>query len=266
MTPVTRAHKVYFAFVGLFALWVGVWGYFVPAEISRAIPWQVPPLHARFIGAMYLSGMVLMGLSLVARNQVEVRTAVPMAAIWTGMLLIVSLFHLKEFDYGLTQVWFWFGAYIVYPLVGAWLAYTYRAEQPPKSSSVVPDGVRWYLVAQGIVCVGLAALLFFEPAVMALLWPWRITPLLTQIYSGPFLSYGIGSLLLAWQRHWIDLRIAVTSMFAFAALVLIASYIHLGTFGAFGPSAYLWFGGFGIASVVLGALTYSAMRLGRGLA
>ena len=64
MTPVTRAHRVYFAFVGAFALWVGVWGYFVPSEISRAIPWQVSPLHARFIGAMYLSGMVLMGLSL----------------------------------------------------------------------------------------------------------------------------------------------------------------------------------------------------------
>ena len=81
MTPVTRAHKIYFVLVGSFALWVGVWGYFIPSEISQAIPWPVPPLHARFIGAMYLSGTVLMGLALMARYLVEVRTAVPMAAI-----------------------------------------------------------------------------------------------------------------------------------------------------------------------------------------
>jgi hypothetical protein len=261
MIPVTRAHRIYFAFVGSFALWVGVWGYFVPAEIARAIPWPVPPLHARFIGAMYLSGMVLMGLSLVARHLVEVRTAVPMAAIWTGMLLIVSLFHLNEFDYGLTQVWFWFGAYIIYPLVGAWLAFTHRPQ--PRSSAVVPDWVRAYLAVQGVACVALAACLFLAPAWMASLWPWRITPLLTQIYSGPFLSYGIGSLLLARQRHWIDLRIAVASMFTFAVLVLLASFLHRATFGAIGVSAQIWFGGFGVATVVLAFLTFRAMQLGR---
>ena len=63
MTAPTLAHRVYFALVGSFALWVGIWGYFVPAEVARAIPWQVTPLHARFLGAMYLSGMVLMGES-----------------------------------------------------------------------------------------------------------------------------------------------------------------------------------------------------------
>jgi hypothetical protein len=263
VTPVTRAHRVYFAFVGAFALWVGFWGYFVPGEISRAIPWQVPPLHARFIGSMYLSGMVLMGLSLIARHLVEVRTAVPMAAIWTGMLLVVSLFHLKEFDYSLTQVWFWFGAYIAYPLIGAWLAYVYQPPPAAKGSATVPDWVRVYLLAQGVVCTGLAACLFFAPVWMASLWPWRITPLLTQIYSGPFLSYGVGSLLLARQRHWIDLRIALASMFAFAALVLVASFFHRPTFGQIGMSAQLWFGGFALATAILAFLSYRAMRLGR---
>jgi hypothetical protein len=263
MSPVTRAHRIYFALVGSFALWVGLWGYFVPGEISRAIPWAVPALHARFIGSMYLSGMVLMGLSLFARNLVEVRTAVPMAAIWTGMLLLVSLLHLDEFDYGRPPVWFWFGAYVAYPLWGAWLAYTHRPPAPPKSSPAVPDWVRLYLIAQGAICTVLAALLFFAPAWMATVWPWRISPLLTQIYSGPFLSYGIGSLLLARQRYWIDLRIALASMFVFAALVLVASYIHLGVFGSIGVSAQIWFGGFAIATAVLAFLTFRAMTAAR---
>lgn len=260
MTPVTRAHRVYFAFVGAFALWVGVWGYFFPTEISRAIPWSVPPLHARFIGAMYLSGMVLMGLALFARYVAEVRTALVMAAIWTGMLLLVSILHLPEFNYRQPQVWFWFGAYIVYPWAGARLFFAHRPGRV--RGRTTPDWVRRYLVVQGVFCTALALLLFLAPGSMAPLWPWRISPLLTQIYAGPFLAYGVGSLLLARRRNWIEFKFPLASMFAFAALVLIASYIHLPTFGAIGISASVWFGGFAVATAVLAVLTFQAMRLG----
>ena len=54
MTAVTRGQKIYFAAVGLLALWVGIWGYFIPGRVDRAIPWLVPPLQARFLGALYL--------------------------------------------------------------------------------------------------------------------------------------------------------------------------------------------------------------------
>ena len=41
-------YRCYFLLVGLFALWVGLWGYLQPGEIGRALPWNLPPLHARF--------------------------------------------------------------------------------------------------------------------------------------------------------------------------------------------------------------------------
>ena len=47
---------------------------------------MVPPLHARFLGAMYLSGATFMLLGLAARQWAEMRVTVPMIAIWTGML------------------------------------------------------------------------------------------------------------------------------------------------------------------------------------
>lgn len=30
MTVVTRGQRIYFAAVGLLALWMGIWGYFIP--------------------------------------------------------------------------------------------------------------------------------------------------------------------------------------------------------------------------------------------
>src|SRR3990167_5373174 len=102
---VTTGQRIFFAAVDALALWVGFWGYFAPPQVNKAIPWVVPPLHARFLGAMYLSGAAFMVGCLLARRYAEVRVVVPMIAIWTGMLFIVSLFHLSEFDYTRGQTW-----------------------------------------------------------------------------------------------------------------------------------------------------------------
>ena len=85
--------RAYFALVGLFALWVGVWGYFVPAEAVRALPWTVPPLHARFIAAIYLAGLLAMILALTARIMAEVRTA---SAAVMGPLVSISITSLSR--------------------------------------------------------------------------------------------------------------------------------------------------------------------------
>jgi hypothetical protein len=124
--PLRPGHRLYFAAVGVLALWVGAWGYFVPLQVDRAIPWLVPPMHARFLGSMYLSGTTFMLGCLLARHWSEVRAIVPVIAVWTGMLLVVSLFYLDQFDFSRTQVWIWFGAYLVYPLMALGLIWQDR--------------------------------------------------------------------------------------------------------------------------------------------
>ena len=86
-----------------------------------SLPWTVPPLHARFIAAIYLAGLLAMGWSLAACRLSVARIPIALAALWTGALLVVSLLHLGDFDFAKPQVWFWFGAYAVFPLWGAWL-------------------------------------------------------------------------------------------------------------------------------------------------
>src|SRR6266545_2140505 len=126
MKTISGGQKIYFAAVGLLALWVGVWGYFIPGQVDKAIPWLVPPLHSRFLGAMYLSGATFMIGGILAHYYAEVRVMVRAILIWTGMLFVVSLFYLGEFDYSRIQVWIWFGAYIIYPLIALWLMWQDR--------------------------------------------------------------------------------------------------------------------------------------------
>ena len=247
------SHRIYFVAVGVFALWVGLWGYLVPSEIARAIPWMVPPLHARFLGAMYLSGMVLMFGSRLAQQRAEVRIGLIMASVWTGMLLLVSLLHLAEFNFARPPVWFWFFAYIVFPIVGAWLAWRDRDVRFTVATTPLASWIRVFALVLGIVSGTLALLLFLAPASMASQWPWKIPVLLAQLYSGPFLSFGIGSILISWCGNWQQARWPIWSTATFTALVLLASILHRGLFAVGSTSAIVWFGGFTLALLGLAA-------------
>jgi len=100
--------------------------------------------------------------------------------------------------------------------------------------------------------------LLFAPNFMTSVWPWKITQLLAQLYSAPFLSYGIGSLMLARRQTWNEVRIPVTATLVFAVGVLIASILHRGLFSAADLPDRLWFIGFMIASLMLGLLSVRA--------
>ena len=191
---ITRSERLYFAAVGLLAAWVGFWGYFVPSEVERAIPFAVPPLHARFLGAVYLSGLTIMVGGLLARSWREIRLVPILTALWTGGLCVISLFYLDRFDFATPQPWVWFAAYVIYPLIALGLAWRHRSIEPGVTPETeVPVWARRHLVGQGVVLTALALGLLLAPGVLADVWPWPIDRLLAQIYSAPLLAYGVGS-------------------------------------------------------------------------
>jgi hypothetical protein len=250
---ISIGERIFFAAVAALALWVGTWGAFVPQHVDWALPWIVPPMHARFLGAMYLSGAVFMLGATFARRWSAIRVVVPMCAVWTGLLLVVSLLFLPEFDWRKQQVWIWFVAYAVFPLGAALIAWRHRREVGAGPGPALPALLRTYLRVQGVIVLVLAAALFFAPALMATLWPWAITTLLAQLYSAPFCSFGAGALLAARERTLYDVRLYLLATLTFAAGVLLASAVHRALFSLAQVADLLWFAGFAVASLALGA-------------
>lgn len=263
MRTISREERIYFGAVGLLALWVGIWGYFIPHQVDKAIPWLVPPLHARFLGAMYLSGTTFMIAGILAQYYAEVKVMIRAILIWTGMLFVVSLFYLGEFDYSRTQVWIWFAAYLIYPLIALWLMWNDRTLRDRLGGATLPAWVCSYLFIQGILVTALALVLLLAPDFMVSVWPWNITRLLAQIYSAPFLAYGISSLMISRLQTWAEIRVVVTGTFVFALGVLLASFIHRALFSPGNLSTWIWFGGFLLATVVLGLLMLRAVQARR---
>ncbi len=263
MSSITRAEKIYLFAVGFLALLVGFFGYFLPSMVNLVIPWLVPALHARFLGSMYLSGVTFMTGCLLAKHYAEIRVVIPMIAIWTGTLFIISLFYLDEFDYSIPPTYIWFAAYLIYPLIALWIMWKHKSEHDDIQGTRLPTWARVYLIGQGIVITLLALAMLISPSQIVDSWPWKITPLLAQLYSAPFLSYGIGSFLLSQRKTWAEVRVALQALLVFALSVLIASFIHLNLFSPAELSDQIWFGGFIVATLVLGMLSFMATRLGK---
>jgi hypothetical protein len=263
MSPITQGQRVFFAIICAAALLVAVLGLFNPTYLASIFTWlQLPPLHARFVGANYAFGAVFMAGCLAARYQAEVRWAVQLIGIWTGMLFIISLLNLNAFDFNLLPVQIWFASYIIYPIISFWMT----VQQPHLMDAGDLPGLElagWakgFLLAQGILFSLLAALLFFAPAFMATLWPWKVHPVLAQIYAGPLLSYGLGSLLFSRQRKWLGGRAILPGMLVFTVTTVIISFIHMSLFSFNEVADLLWFGWFIFASLVLALLTFRALQ------
>lgn len=262
MHLITKGQRLFYGVIWAAALLIAILGLFSPAYLASIFTWMVlPPLHARFVGSIYLFGAVFMTACLVVKTQAEVRWAIQMIGIWTGMMFIISLLNLEAFDFKLLPVWIWFISYITYPIVSIWLTIKQNKQQTDVLSGLsLPAWSKGFLLIQGIVVSLLAVLLFFIPDFMSTVWPWKVTPTLAQMYSGPLLSYGLGSLLFSRQDKWLGIRAVVPSMFAFALATIIVSFIHINLFSFTELADLLWFGWFGIATVISGMLTVRVMQ------
>jgi len=170
--------------------------------------------------------------------------------------------NLDALDWSRGPLWFWFVAYLGFPIAALWVAWCQRDEMQNPSEGEISPVLRVYLYGQGAVALLLALCLLSAPQFMTTVWPWPVATLVAHIYGAPFFAFGAGSLYAARQRTWSEIRITVVGTLVFALGVLTASLIHAGLFDPRSPSAWLWFGGFGLASAMLAAFALvPALRL-----
>lgn len=262
MSLVTMRQRVYLGAVAALALWVGVWCFFVPRGSAAAIPWLVAPLCAAFLGAMYLSGAVFCGASMLAGRWSAVRAVMPAIALWTGGLALISLFFLPAFNFAKPQVWIWFGAYIVYPAMALGLLWAKRAERHayPVGEPAIPTWARRYLGVQGAVMMALGLALLAAPGAMAPAWPWQTGQMMLQLYSAPLLTYGLGSLSFTRQHVWSEIRIGVAAMGVFTGFGLIGSLAHADLLNGPALAVALWLGWLAVTTAALAGLSWAAHR------
>ena len=242
--------RIFFAANVLQDLALGV-GLILPASIP--FPLTVSPLNARFIGALYLASAVGMILSALASSRIDTRIFVIGFGLVSVLVLIVTVLYWGDFTARRIPV-LWLVTYTADPIVTALtvvLWKMWRAGQPGRHP-LTP----LFLVEFGILGVlGLFSLL--APDFAVTIWPWKITPLLAQVYGAFFLTFASGAYLASNERRQSAVLPVAASSFALAVLVIVGSAFHLDRFMP-GLPTLLWFGGFGVGTIAF-ALALAAL-------
>lgn len=268
--PLGAWERRYVMVVAAFTSYVVFWGIIFPQGLGRQIPGfakdfshalpfdlTIPPLHARFIGALYLAATVLL-LSALRRGRTwaEQRVCAWMILTWTASLELISLLEPDLFAWDRRPVRplvAWWLAYTWFPLHVAWILWR-RRDRPWRADAASPDeapALRSVLYVMGGACLAVAALLFIAPGAGAAAWPWKLPPVLARLYSGPFLALGVGALVAARRGRWAERSAFVVSTAVFAAVTLAASAWHRQLFDISRPATWIWFGGLGLCLAAL---------------
>lgn len=217
---------------------LGIKGFVTPAEMP--IPLHLTPLNASFVAALYLAGTIGLILTIFARNRADTRAFLVGTGVVTSLLLITTLLRWPEFDTTLSvPLVAWLGSYIFDPIAITLLVATHGlalAANPGRHRLTT-----LFLVEAGVLG-GIGLLLLALPDVAAAVWPWKIAPMLAQLYSCFFIAFAAIAWLLAYDQRPIAVRNFAASSLSLMAAILSASLLYQGRFLA-GPASWIWFGG-----------------------
>jgi hypothetical protein len=233
-------------------------GLIVPESIP--FPLAVTPLNARFIGALYLAAAVGMVLSALVRDRRDTRIIVISFGLVSVLVMIVTILYWADFTARRIPM-LWLVTYTVDPIVTAALVVSWKLWHP-----AIPGrhALSRLLLAEFVLLGVMGHFSLLAPGPAVDLWPWKITPLLAQVYGAFLLTFAAGALLAAREARASAILPIVASSFALAVLVIVASAQHLPRFVPGAPT-WIWFGGFTIAGIALGIGLFVLLRQGSRL-
>jgi hypothetical protein len=231
-------------------------GLVAPAQVP--FPVTVTPLNARFIGALYLAAAVGMVLSALGRDVADARIFLIGFGIISALVLVVTLLYWGDFSERRVPV-VWLATYVVDPIAVAASLLALRPLVPEEPGAHPFSGL---LRAAAVLLGATGLVLLLAPGAAALVWPWRITALLSQVYGAFLLTFGVGAWLAAGERRGRSILPVVASTATLFLLAGLASSFHLDRFTP-GLASAVWFGALAVGFVAFGlALVWLLLLVG----
>jgi hypothetical protein len=256
-------HRVWFTLGVLAGLFPATTGLFAPGTLDRVFTWaDIPEMHARFVGALYTFAVLYTLGCLFARRMWQTADAHWAIIGFTGIIGALNLMNLDAFDFDATAPKVWFAIYVVFPIAGIPVALLARRRSIEPATGGVPIApwARMALRVQGVVFMVLGAALLVAREELAERWPWPVSAPLAQFYAAAFLAIGWLSWRAAGMRTWRAFATLAVPFVAFSGLTFVASLANRDLFDGGDPASWLWYGGFGAATVACTAMLATMVR------
>jgi hypothetical protein len=213
--------------------------FLLPQEGAALWPWTLPPLAARFMGALFFGGAAC---SLVFLWRRESRGWFVLVLLGIGDLLIAMSGVLGIREIGLNAATLRFLAFFgVFALLLATAALAIRHEAAGAAPGPVSPALRAFFFIHLLVVLPVGASMFFLPGWAQPLWPWRMTPINVRLIGSFFLGAAFISFWALRHRH-VQSLVAVLALYAvFATLATLAAWLHFALFDPARPVTWAFF-------------------------
>ena len=199
----------------------------VPTTAAGLFPWPLPPLAARFMGALFLAGAACgaVNIWLGASRGLNV-----LALVAVGNLLIAAAGILAVQASGITTglaLWLaWFIGVAIALLAVALLSVAGLADVPIP----MPKSLRRYFRIHLAVVLPVGVAMFVFPLWAQPIWPWAMAPVNIRLLGAFFLGAALISIWCQRQASWHTVLPTLALYAVFASAATVASLIHFGLF------------------------------------
>lgn len=163
-----------------------------PNSFSQHWAWDLQPFNTGFLGAVYLTSM-LSALAIVIHPYWSIaRIVVPMIAVFTSIVLAVSIAYFERFTGPVYAIVLWFVLYIVIPINALFHLWVYRNQvgiADIKLSRTMRFLLRFQILFLGLYGIGL----LIAPQVFSGFWSWQLDNFHARLYSVAFITPAVGA-------------------------------------------------------------------------
>ena len=201
-----------------------------PANTQTNFAWPIQSVvMAAVLGAFYIISAPLFLLPLFAKRWEMIRVMILPTALFSTVQLVATFLHWDKFSVGTVPFYIWFASYLLPPpifITAYWWHQRKAGSSSTTSDDPLPSWLKWLLFLCGIGLTAGAILVFFFPALLIPIFPWKLTPLTARSLSGWLMIVGTIMFSMSRENDRTRTRLA-TPMFI---LLLPALLLQMGRF------------------------------------
>src|SRR2546421_3189802 len=232
--------------------------YLWPNDTDKLFAWTIKPtMTPMMLAAAYLGGIYFFTRVLLAKQWHLVKVGFLAVTAFASLLGIATILHWDRFNHSHISFFTWATLYFTTPFLvfAVWLRN--RTTDPGTAEPnevIIPQAIRLFIGAIGVITLAVSLLLFLQPALMIGLWPWMLTPLTARVAGAMFALPGVVGLGIALEQRWSAARIILEAQALSIAMILIATARAWSDCDQSNLSSWLFIGGLSFLLVALAAL------------
>ena len=254
MIPMPWTLKIWGAVGALVAAVFAVWLLFFPQLVPVYFAWDVQPRAAQaFIGAGYVFRVYFFLLFVVVSDYRRLRWTYWGNLLFTGALLLATLWHAEQMHWRSVVGHFWIVFYTMEPIIMHFSVprAAFAAEEPLTTGGPILRWFRRFLILEVAIGMLFGLALIINPGWLNTRWPWELNPFDARIAAAWWIGWAGWAAAILQARDWDEVRLGAFGNLLLAVALTVSAVVFLPSFNHSHPTVRPYVIGMAVLSLGL---------------